>query len=70
MALELTQRRDELPAEISGFVGRRDELATLSSLLRTARLVTETGPGGVGKSRVALRAAKRLAGRFDGGVPG
>jgi predicted ATPase/DNA-binding CsgD family transcriptional regulator len=68
MALELTQRRDELPAEISGFVGRRDELATLSSLLRTARLVTVTGPGGVGKSRVALRAAKRLAGRFDGGV--
>jgi predicted ATPase/DNA-binding CsgD family transcriptional regulator len=68
MPFELTQRGNDLPAEISGFVGRRDELAKLSSLLRTARLVTVTGPGGVGKSRITLRAAKRLANRFDDGV--
>src|ERR1700722_3028464 len=68
MPFELTQHQNELPAEISGFVGRRDELAKLSSLLRTARLVTVTGPGGVGKSRITLRAAKRFANRFDDGV--
>ena len=47
MASGLTQRRvGELPVEITGFVGRRSELAKLSTLLRTARLVTVTGPGG------------------------
>ena len=52
-------RRDpgELPAEVTGFVGRQRELAVLDGLLGTARLVTVTGPGGVGKTRVALRAA-------------
>jgi predicted ATPase/DNA-binding CsgD family transcriptional regulator len=64
-----TQRRPgDLPAEVSGFVGRRDELARLGRQLRSARLVTVTGPGGVGKTRVALRAAARLAGEFSDGV--
>ena len=51
-------RRDpgELPAEVTGFLGRQRELAVLDGLLGTARLVTVTGPGGVGKTRVALRA--------------
>ena len=41
----LTQRRPgDLPAEVSGFVGRRDELARLARQLRSARLVTVTGP--------------------------
>src|ERR1700748_1016462 len=57
-----------LPAEASGFVGREGELATLTGLLEEARLVTVTGPGGVGKSRVALRAARKIAGRFTDGV--
>jgi non-specific serine/threonine protein kinase len=69
MAPGLTQRRlGELPVEITGFVGRRSELAKLSTLLRTARLVTVTGPGGVGKTRCALRAAARLGDRFTDGV--
>jgi predicted ATPase/DNA-binding CsgD family transcriptional regulator len=69
MASGLTQRRvGELPVEITGFVGRRSELAKLSTLLRTARLVTVTGPGGVGKTRCALRAAARLTDRFADGV--
>ncbi len=54
----------ELPGEVTGFVGRRQELAVLDGLLGTARLVTVTGPGGVGKTRVALRAAARARGRF------
>jgi predicted ATPase len=57
-----------LPAEATGFVGRRRELATLADLLGTGRLVTVTGPGGVGKTRVARRAAAQLAGRFTDGI--
>ncbi|MFE7563364.1 ATP-binding protein [Kitasatospora sp. NPDC057500] len=57
-----------LPAEVTSFVGRRRELTELALLLAGHRLVTVTGPGGVGKSRLALRAAARAAGAFpDGG---
>ena len=51
------QRRRQLPADVSGFVGRRGELAWLADLLDGGRLVTVAGPGGVGKTRLALRAA-------------
>lgn len=51
------RRRWQLPADVSGFVGRSDELARLSGLLAASRLVTVAGPGGVGKTRLALRAA-------------
>src|SRR5260370_1062062 len=58
MTAGLTRRRPgELPVEVTGFVGRRAELAMVDGWLRSARLVTVTGPGGVGKTRVApLRA--------------
>jgi predicted ATPase/DNA-binding CsgD family transcriptional regulator len=58
----------ELPGEVTGFVGRRRELAVLGGLLDTARLVTVTGPGGVGKTRVALRAAARARGHYADGA--
>jgi non-specific serine/threonine protein kinase len=51
------QQRWQLPADVSGFVGRSSEITQLASLLDSARLVTITGPGGVGKTRLALRAA-------------
>jgi non-specific serine/threonine protein kinase len=51
------QRRWQLPADVSGFVGRGAELARLAGLLQGARAVTVAGPGGVGKTRLALRAA-------------
>ncbi|MET8545995.1 regulator, partial [Kitasatospora sp. NPDC004799] len=57
-----------LPAEVTGFVGRQGELAELAGLLASARLVTVTGPGGVGKSRLALRAAARAADDFPDGT--
>jgi predicted ATPase/DNA-binding CsgD family transcriptional regulator len=53
----MQQRPGELPAEVTGFVGRRRELEMLAQLLQSARLVTVTGPPGVGKTRLALRAA-------------
>ncbi|MFD8751117.1 ATP-binding protein [Kitasatospora sp. NPDC059577] len=57
-----------LPAEVTGFVGRRRELADVADLLAAARLVTVTGPGGVGKSRLALRAAARADAVFPDGT--
>jgi non-specific serine/threonine protein kinase len=51
------ERRSNLPAELSSFVGRRHELASVRNGLSTHRLVTLLGPGGVGKTRLAFRAA-------------
>lgn len=57
-----------LPAEVTAFVGRRHELAEARSLLSTSRLVTLTGPGGVGKTRLALRLADHARRAFPDGV--
>ena len=57
-----------LPAELISFVGRRGELAEVRRLLAGSRLVTLTGVGGVGKTRLALRAAAGLRRSFPGGV--
>jgi predicted ATPase/DNA-binding CsgD family transcriptional regulator len=57
-----------LPREMTGFVGRDRELDALAGLLGTVRLVTVTGPAGVGKTRVALRAATRASEGFADGV--
>lgn len=57
-----------LPEETTSFVGRATELVTVERALRTHRLTTLTGPGGVGKSRLALRAADRAVDRFPDGV--
>ncbi|NGO69085.1 ATP-binding protein [Streptomyces boncukensis] len=61
-------RIGNLPAETDAFVGRREELTRMDELLGVARLVTLTGPGGVGKSRLALHAAALAKPRFPGGV--
>ncbi|WP_331386654.1 ATP-binding protein [Saccharothrix sp. ST-888] len=60
----------QLPAELTSFIGRDTELAAVERLLELARLVTVTGPGGVGKSRLALRAATlaEAAGGFADGI--
>ena len=57
-----------VPAELSSFVGRARELAEVKRLLAAARVVTLTGPGGIGKSRLALRAAHKLGRYFPQGV--
>jgi predicted ATPase/DNA-binding CsgD family transcriptional regulator len=62
-----THRPGNLPPEITSFVGRRGELAELRTKLASARLVSLVGPGGVGKSRLAIRAATDLARGFKDG---
>ena len=57
-----------LPAELTSFVDRRDEVAEVRRLLAESRLVTLTGIGGVGKTRLALRAAAGLRRAFRDGV--
>ncbi|MDW4907105.1 LuxR C-terminal-related transcriptional regulator [Streptomyces sp. ADMS] len=57
-----------VPAETTSFVGRRDEQAEVRALLARARLVTLTGPGGVGKTRLVGRVAARVARAFPDGV--
>ncbi|MFJ7965192.1 ATP-binding protein [Streptomyces sp. NPDC096324] len=57
-----------LPAVPPGFVGRRGELAHLEDALREERVVTLTGTGGVGKSRLALEAADRALRAGERGV--
>ncbi|MBZ4015416.1 LuxR C-terminal-related transcriptional regulator [Streptomyces purpurogeneiscleroticus] len=69
MTVDFSQRRSgALPVEVTGFVGRVTELARVRRLLGEARLVTLLGPGGVGKSRVALRTAAALKEEFPDGV--
>ncbi|WSV42670.1 regulator [Streptomyces sp. NBC_01077] len=60
--------RGHLPDENPGFVGRRTELERISAALAEHRLVTVTGVGGVGKTRLALRAAHLAAGLYPDGV--
>ena len=57
-----------LPAELTSFVGRRRELAEIKRLLTTTRLLTLTGAGGAGKTRLAARAASDMARNFPDGV--
>ena len=52
---------DRLPIALSSFVGRERELGALSELLTRSRLINLTGPGGVGKTRLAIEAARQWA---------
>ncbi|MGC5616774.1 BTAD domain-containing putative transcriptional regulator [Georgenia sp. Z1491] len=58
--------RSHLPAETEPLIGRREETRRIASLLATARLVTLTGIGGVGKTRLALHGARRHQAHTDG----
>jgi len=62
------RRLGNLPAEATSFIGRRRELAEVRRKLGAARVVSMVGPGGVGKTRLALRAASDLARGFPGGA--
>jgi predicted ATPase/DNA-binding SARP family transcriptional activator len=57
-----------LPRQLTSFVGRERELSELEGLLGHTRLLTLTGPGGCGKTRLSLELATRRADDFDAGV--
>jgi predicted ATPase/DNA-binding CsgD family transcriptional regulator len=59
---------NNLPAELSSFVGREPQLAELRRLLRRSRLITLTGPGGAGKTRLALHLAAGILNHYPDGV--
>ena len=66
---ESLRERRHLPAPATSFIGRRQEVDAVAELLRgDGRLVTLSGPGGAGKTRVAVQAAHELAGDFADGV--
>lgn len=62
------RRPTNLPVESTSFIGRRQELSEVKRLLTTTRLLTLTGSGGAGKTRLALRAAAEMARGFPDGV--
>ncbi|WP_039801497.1 LuxR C-terminal-related transcriptional regulator [Nocardia araoensis] len=57
-----------LPAEVTSFVGRREELAAAKRLLPTTRVLTLLGPGGVGKTRLSRQVGVAVARAFPDGV--
>ncbi|MDX3545192.1 ATP-binding protein [Streptomyces europaeiscabiei] len=63
-----SRRTSGFPAELTSFVGRRDEAADVRRLLSAGRLLTLTGPGGVGKTRLAGHVAGQVARAFPDGV--
>jgi predicted ATPase/DNA-binding CsgD family transcriptional regulator len=68
MASRSANQPDNLPADLTSFVGRRSEAHAVRQLLSADRLVTLTGVGGVGKTRLALRVAHDLRRAFPDGV--
>ena len=64
----LDARPNNLPTQLTAFVGRERELADIGRLLGEARLITLTGSGGTGKTRLALQAAAAAADAFPDGV--
>jgi transcriptional regulator with XRE-family HTH domain len=67
-ALSPERRKDNLPAEVTRFIGRRRELSLIMDALGRYRLVTLCGTGGVGKTRLALRMAADVRRSFADGV--
>ncbi len=59
---------NNLPVQLTSFLGRAGEIAEVSALLDAHRLLTLTGPGGAGKTRLALQVAARAMDRFPDGV--
>jgi predicted ATPase len=64
----LDARPNNLPTQLTTFVGRERELADAAARFERARLLTLTGPGGTGKTRLCLELASRVADRFPDGV--
>jgi predicted ATPase/class 3 adenylate cyclase len=59
---------NNLPIQLTSFVGREKELVDMKKLLQEARLVTLTGPGGTGKTRLSIQIANELLDQYPDGV--
>ena len=59
---------DHLPVQLTSFIGRAAQISDVGQILKDNRLVTLTGAGGVGKTRLAMRVADQVADEFAGGV--
>jgi predicted ATPase/DNA-binding SARP family transcriptional activator len=57
-----------LPVPVSSFVGRDDDVSSAGRMLKSCRVLTLAGPGGVGKTRLAVHVAAAVAARYDAGV--
>lgn len=64
----LAESRNNLPIQLSSFVGRERELTQLKHLLTTSRLVTLVGPGGCGKTRLAIQIAEDSLSQYPDGI--
>ncbi len=64
----LDRRPNNLPTQLTSFIGRNEELARAEELLSSTRLLTLTGPGGTGKTRLSLQVAANVSERFPDGV--
>jgi predicted ATPase/class 3 adenylate cyclase len=64
----VAERAGNLPLPVSSFIGRERELEQAAAALGRGRVVTLTGPGGVGKTRLAVQAAAQAAPRFEDGA--
>ena len=67
-AVEASVGRTSLPKPLTSFIGREHELAQAKQLLRDSYLVTLTGPGGSGKTRLCVALATAVAGDYPDGV--
>lgn len=69
-AIQAKYTRDNLPAQITSFIGREAEIEDVISLVKNpqARLITLTGPGGIGKTRLSIQVASKLRENFRDGA--
>ncbi|MGI8426416.1 MAG: adenylate/guanylate cyclase domain-containing protein [Actinomycetota bacterium] len=68
MLRSLNARPNNLPPQLTSFIGRTDQIQALKKLMRSTRLLTLSGPGGTGKTRLSIQAAAELLGDFSDGV--
>lgn len=64
----LGHRPNNLPGQLTSFIGRQSELTQLKELLSTTRCLSLTGPGGTGKTRLSLELAREVGDQFENGT--